>query len=356
MKKLVLVLAMGALLPMAQAQSTVTISGLIDAYVGSTRMAGDAGRTNVVGSGGMTTSWLGFSGTEDLGGGLNANFKLGSFMRNDTGASGRFNGDPFFARDASVALNGGFGGVRIGRGLAPNLVPTIVVNPFGDSFNFSPLILHANINTARWAQSTTPSDTGWANEVIYSTPNIAGLSGNLHYQFGEQVKTSNSGSNLDGKNNVGVNATYFAGPVTLAGFYERDQISNPIPSVLTATVAGVTGVPITRKDWMLGGAYDFSLVKLYASYGQSKTDLINYLGKTTSLGVSVPVGATPGVVQAAIARTKVTGAYEGTRTTASLGYDYFLSKRTDLYAVLMSDRITSLNSGTSVGLGMRNRF
>jgi hypothetical protein len=33
-----------------------------------------------------------------------------------------------------------------------------------------------------------------------------------------------------------------------------------------------------------------------------------------------------------------------------------LSKRTDLYAMLMHDAVTSFNSGTSWGVGVRHRF
>ena len=54
----------------AQAQSSVQLMGLTDVFVGSMKNAGDAGSSKVVNSGGMTTSWFGFKGTEDLGGGL----------------------------------------------------------------------------------------------------------------------------------------------------------------------------------------------------------------------------------------------------------------------------------------------
>ena len=39
-----------------------------------------------------------------------------------------------------------------------------------------------------------------------------------------------------------------------------------------------------------------------------------------------------------------------------MGYDYFLSKSTDVYAMYMRDRITSFSSGTSFGAGIRKRF
>ncbi len=324
----------------AHAQSSVQATGLVDMYVGSMKFAGDASKKNVVDSGGLTTSWIGFTGTEDLGGGLKAQFNLTSFMRADTGTPGRFVNDTFFSRDANVALSGGFGSVQLGRGMAPNFLPTIVANPLGDSFVFSPLVLHANVplfNASGW-QGTTPSDTGWSNQVVYSTPDIGGLKANLHYQFGEQA-----GSN--GKKNIGLNALYFSGPITLTGFYERDQISNPsVPNTVLAN---------TRKDWMLGGAYDFSVAKAFLSYGQSSADGSNIKAKTAQLGASVPVGA--GKVLASYAQTKLSST-DISRKTFTVGYDYNLSKRTDVYAMVMNDRITAQTTGTSFGAGIRHRF
>lgn len=334
----------------AQAQSSVTLSGLADAFVGSIRMAGAPGRVDQLGSGGLTTSWFGMRGVEDLGGGLAATFALTSFMRVDTGSSGRFDGDPFFSRDANVGLSGSLGSFRLGRATAPNFLPTILTNPFGDSFTFSPLVLHANVNTAAWSYRTTPSDTGWGNQILYTTPNFGGLTATLQYQFGEQLNTTGN----DSKKNVGVNLIYSSGPWSAVAYYERDQVSNPGNSApLTAVVTGAA-VPETKKDWMVGGSYNPGFAKFFVTYGGAKTEVADYDAKTTSLGVSVPVGA--GSILAAIARTKVEGTYDGSRTTGSVGYDYFLSKRTDLYAVLMQDRITDRSHGNSFGLGMRHRF
>ncbi|MBC7216320.1 MAG: porin [Burkholderiaceae bacterium] len=324
----------------AQAQSSVQATGLLDAYVGSMRYAGDAERTSTVGSGGMTTSWFGFKGSEDLGGGLKANFALTGFMRMDTGEAGRFPNDPFFSRDANVGLSGSFGAVTLGRGLAPNFLPSVIANPLGDSFTFAPLILHMNVplfNASHW-QATTPSDTGWSNEIIYTTPDFSGLKANLHYQFGEVP-----GSN--GKKNIGVNALYFNGPLTLTTFYEHDQISNPAPTTYFGT---------TKKDWMLGGAYDFSIVKAYLTYGEAKSDDSPIKAKTTQVGASVPLGG-PGKVLASWAQTKLTDV-DLKRKTFTIGYDYNLSKRTDVYAMFMNDRITDQDTGNSFGIGMRHSF
>lgn len=322
----------------AQAQSSVTLSGLADAYVGSMRMAGDAERKTTVGSGGMTTSWFGMKGTEDLGGGLKAGFAFTSFMRLTTGASGRFNGDTFWSRDANVSLSGGFGTLLLGRWMAPNFLPTILFNPFGDSFAFSPLVLHANVglfNGTGWT-GTSQADTGWGSQVAYTTPSFGGLKATLQYQFREGA--------ADGKN-WGGNLLYFGGPVGLTAFYERTQLSNPV----VARYADGS----TRTNWMVGGSYDFSVVKLFATYGQSKNDATDAKLKTAQLGASAPIG--PGKLLASYARTK-NNLLAATRQTVTIGYDYELSKRTDVYANVMHDKITAYDNGTSFAVGMRHRF
>lgn len=341
----------GAQVP-AQAQSNVSFVGLIDAYVGNLRLAGDAGRKWAVNGNGMTTSYFGVTGSEDLGDGLKATFALTSFFRTDVGGAGRFDGDPFWARDANVGLAGSFGHLILGRMSAPNFIPSVLANPFGNSFNFSPLILHANVTSAGWNYRTTPSDTGWGNQAVYVSPTIGGLRATVQYQFGEQA----SGTSLGSKHNFGLNLIYNSGPLTLLGYYERDQISNPNPSVLTTTVGG-NAVPTTRPVWMLGGTYDAGFLKAYATYGRASAEVTNQRAKTTTLGLSIPVGqAKRGSILAAVARTDATGPLTGARTTASLGYDYNLSKRTDLYAVTMLDRVTNKDSGTSMGVGIRHRF
>ena len=344
-KKLLLAAALaGAFAAPALAQTNVTVLGTVDAFAGSIRMAGDASSAAVVNSGGMTTSWFGFKGSEDLGGGLKANFALTSFFQADTGTQGRFFGDTLFSRDANIGLSGNFGKVSLGRGLAPNFLPSILFNPFGDSFTFAPLILHMDVplmfrpgNTSGWG-STIAADTGWSNQIIYTTPNFSGLTANLHYQFGEQAGAT-------GKNNVGGNLLYFNGPLSLTAFYENAQLSNPQPALL----------PNRSKTWFLGGGYDFNAVKLFATYQKTSVDTIERDYKTWSLGASAPVGA--GKILASWAQTKsdIPGA-SATRNTASLGYDYGLSKRTDLYAVYMNDRITDMSSGNSFGVGIRHKF
>lgn len=344
-KTLMAVAATLACIGGAHAQSQVQMSGLVDMYVGSLKTPGGE-RTSQVGSGGLTTSWWGFNGTEDLGNGNKVGFNIEAFFRADEGTPGRFNGDAFFARNASLWIGGDWGAVRMGRSMAPNFLPTVLFNAFGDSFAISPLVLHANIHWPSFAQSyrTTAADTGWANQVTYSSPTFGGLKANVHYQFGEQATDS-------GKKNVGANLMYSQGDLALTAFIERAQIANPTPNNI---------IP-TKQNWMLGGSYNFGPAKVYATYGQSELKNTNtYEADTTSLSLDVPVSSA-GTAKASVAYSSVDrgpGTSDFKRTTFTAGYDHFLSKRTDAYTAVMYDRFKDggRKSGTSVVAGVRHRF
>ena len=331
----------------------MTLAGLVDVFAGSIQYSGDK-RTAKVDSNGMTTSWWGVSGTEDLGGGLKASFNLKGFFRPDSGAAGRFGGNEnFFSRDANVTLEGGFGKVTVGRGLAPNFLSTVIFNAFGDSFAFSPLVLHANVplfNGTGWAAANA-GDTGWSNEVIYSTPNFGGLSANAHYQFGE-VAGNNSNRNM------GANFLYFGGPFALGGFVHQVRANNPN----TGTVGDVKLGFSQQKAWMLAGKMSAGPATLFANY--ESADNSHYSGlagnaKSKTSSVSADLAAGPGKVLVAYANTKFTRSNTGAtnkRATFSVGYDYLLSKRTDLYVVGMNDKITGFDRGNSFAVGVRHRF
>lgn len=326
----------------ASAQTSVQLSGTVDAFAGVVQMAG-SGRIAGVHNGGMTTSQFALKGTEDLGGGLKAGFTLASYLRVDTGSSGRFAGDTLFSQAANISLSGPFGQLYIGRGQAPNYLPTILFNPFGDSFTFSPLVLHANVPLygarGMYWSPTTPADAGWNNRLLYITPRMQGLTAALFYQFGEIAGDT-------GKNNYGMNLMYDNGPFAATAFYERAELTNPGESVVFQTGD-------QKSDWMVGMSWDFHVAKAYATYGRADSDVLDPHAKTVSLGLLVPAGA--GRFMAGVARTAVSGGGP-TRRTGTIGYSYNLSKRADVYINVMRDAISSLSSGLSWGVGLRNRF
>lgn len=107
-------MALGALATaagVAVAQSTETVSGVVDLAARHTRNS--TGSISSLASGANSTSRLVFSGTEDLGGGDLAGFWLEGLMQADTGVAGT--GPQFWDRRATVSLIGPFGEVRMGR-------------------------------------------------------------------------------------------------------------------------------------------------------------------------------------------------------------------------------------------------
>jgi predicted porin len=108
-------LALAALTTAAQAQSTVTLYGLVDTGVEHVTNVGPAGGglTRVPTLTGTLPSRWGLRGNEDLGGGLRAVFTLESGLAMDTGSS--MQGGRLFGRQAFVGLSGDWGTVSLGR-------------------------------------------------------------------------------------------------------------------------------------------------------------------------------------------------------------------------------------------------
>lgn len=343
----------------AAAQQSVVVGGLFDQFFGTLHLSGEPSRRTVVQNGGMSTSWFGFSGSEQLGGGLKAEFALNGFFLGDTGASGRFGGDNLFSRDAFIAVSGELGKLTVGRTSAPTFLPAILFNPFGDSFQFSPLILHTYVPTgnfgARSWVANTAGDSGWSNQIQYSTPVFSNVQLNFYYQPGEALNNN--------KRNVAFNALYFNGPLALTVALHKVQVSNPNSGapILDATAAPVSYSSIDRqRGYYLGGRYDAQVVKLFATYRNNDSDTVSGRkmdDRSTSLGLSMPT--TNGAILAGYAETRRSGSLltsDLKRTTLTVGYDHTFSKRTDWYTMAMSDKITAASRATSFATGVRHRF
>lgn len=318
----------------AQATSQVQLYGLVGLYLGSSKRSGGPPALRQLGPGGLTTSYWGVRGSEELGNGYRTIFVLESFFQPDTGSTGRNATDPFFSRNAYVGVEGGFGKLTAGRQTNPTYVNMGTLSPFGISVVFSPLVLQsfvANYNGA------LIGDTVWNNAIQYATPRIAGLTGSAVYALGEV-----GGS--PGIANLGLHANYVNGPFSAAFSSQR---------VRTAAIA-----PMTQQNgYLLGATYDFQFLKLYGAAETSRSTGVTNRTHTVDLGLRVPVTKS-GAVLAEWARTKRTRDLvpKNTRNTASLGYDYFLSTRTDVYGVYSYDKQTSFGSAGTYAVAIRHTF
>ncbi|WP_374580245.1 porin [Pseudoduganella sp.] len=320
----------------ASAQTQVSIYGVLDAFAGRTATASAPVAISAVNSGGMITSYYGFSGSEALGGGLKAQFQLEGFFRGDTGESGRFNGEPMFARNANVGLAGDFGTVRLGRIGNPLFIAAGQINPFGPSTRFSPLI--NQVFTAAGGNGTL-GDTGWSNSIQYASHPVHDTTFIAQCSLGEQPGAHNN-------NWAGV--AKYAGKelaVTLGAQNVRFG-----PGIGTANPA--------QRTYMAAASYDLKAVKLFASYTDHETKVSERDGHSVQAGFTVPTHG--GLGRWMVAWSRMTedakNVAEFHRDTGALGYDYNLSPRTDVYAVVMYDKISNAGKGNTYIAGIRHRF
>lgn len=285
----------------ASAQSSVTIFGVLDANL--RQIDNNGVKVKQLGTDGLASNRLGFRGTEDLGGGLKANFWLEAALNADDGTA---NATRFWHRRATVGLEGGFGEIRLGRDYAPTYTGISSFDAFGDTGvgKFSSLLSKLGV-------SAVDTNSRLDNEVQYILPkNIGGVYGTLAVAAGEGTV---------GKKYVGGRVGYAAGPLDVSGSY------------------GTTDANAAEDKYKIGSlglAYNFGVVRLLGSFTQVK--FLSREERLVLLGATAPVG--PGMIRLSFGRADLSGGTTATRTAdaddASLiavGYVHNLSKRTALY-------------------------
>ena len=319
MKKSLIALAVLAASGAAFAQSSVTLYGIADVWFGSVK-AGDT-RTTVLNSGGVSGSRYGFKGTEDLGGGLKANFLLENGFQIDTGAA---TAGQAFSRQSYVGFSGGFGEVRMGKTWTPYDDITGASNAAFDSA-LAP-------NAGIWKSGGYNANP--SNGFYYATPAMGGFSGALSHSLNEKA--------VGGLQSTAFNVVYAGGPLMAGVAYQVDK----------------TYQSTENKFTRLNGSYDLRVVKLLANYGRA--DLAGALTNEWQIGVDYPVSSAL-TLSGGYARSKddaVGATAEVTRKGFGLAAAYSLSKRTTVYGGLRADR-TDNNSAADVNVyavGVKHTF
>ncbi|MDB5743237.1 MAG: porin [Polaromonas sp.] len=379
-KTLIAFAALSAIAGVAQAQSTVTLYGLVDANVQSykTNIVGTAAnglvpagtiqnfRQTRIESGGLNGSRWGMRIKEDLGGGLSAVANLESGLALDTGASAQ--GGLLFGRRANVGVSSAsFGTITIGRNSSSYDDVSADNAMMGQSI-FDPSQTNngpTNLALVTGTGAPTPAafgllarNTAWLgfntrfnNSVKYTSPNFSGFSGSLMYAHGEDRTPT-----VDASRTVSANLKYANGPLLISGGYQTEG----------ATRTG--GLEPALQNTLLSVAYDFGVVKVGAGFNRAKLDEVVAgasidAQKEWNLSVAVPLGAT--TLSAGYAQSK------GDTLGRSRGFGiqalYALSKRSTLYAGAQSTKnyerlATFAPAGSNVGktetygLGLRHTF
>ncbi len=351
----------------AHAQSAVTIYGIVDAGLVHER-GGVAGSATRVSSGVGSASRLGFRGTEDLGGGLSANFVLELGARIDTGEID--SAGTIFNRQAYVGLKSTtLGALTLGRQYTPYYNALAgVADPFGAGY----------AGSAKNLFPTVGANTRTSNAVVYTSPKLAGVTAELSYALGEQA-----GSNKAGRQ-VGLGLGYSEGKLNA-----RAVINHRNNDLTAAAGAAQTpAVPAQNRDngrnALVAANYDFGPVKGYAAYGVDKglnsavlpnTGLpfggVRATASTDSaewlIGATAPIAGANTLVASYIRKNDKTFRNQDADQWA-VGLQHALSKRTSAYVAYAKisnkngagytvGNNTDIGTGDSaVNLGVRHTF
>lgn len=293
-KNLIAVAALATLAVSAQAQSSVTLYGNVDAgvaYIKNKDNAGNKSSVTGVESSVLTESFFGLKGQEDLGGGLKAIFKLESTFAVDTGSAntsfadenndGNLDAKNFWDKNAYVGLTGDFGTVKLGN--QESLFKTEAAA--FDAFGVSRVLAVSKLFIG--------NEGSWQNTIGYTSPNLSGLTLSAQHSAKENGKAVAAGQVNGGATAVAAN--YTAGALGLSAVYGDVR-------TVDATVATEQ-----NQAWLLGASYDFGVVKAFAQYGQNKAEDAAgadvFKDKFYQVGAVVPV-TQAGSVHAAFGQVK----------------------------------------------------
>jgi predicted porin len=360
----------------AHAQSNVEVYGIVTsglAYVDKIATTGrGTGNRVALDSGQYTQSRLGFRGTEDLGGGLKADFVIESGFTIDNGASGQ-NGATF-GRRTTVGLSGALGEVQLGR---RKDYTDFIARRYTSASRM--LVFTGKAHANNLDRSTGERAN---NMVYYLSPNVGGFQANLTYAFGERAGSNDAGQSL------GLGGNYEGGPLGVGFAYWQSKKAATVGSAATNTSSdqgaasnagcntatlGNTG-DVCTKVWMLGSSYRLGDLTLRGTYSLVKQPLVN-ASSGAAPNFATTFTAAPGAAAFAAgginnSRADILDAgadyrlgnwlfkgsviysrydFVGATTRGKLaelvfGADYNLSKRTALYGMVAHMRVADMYS------------
>lgn len=364
MKKYTLLLAAAAASVASgsvMAQTNVTIYGIVDTSIRYLSSDNAAGQKNfIVTNGAISNSRIGFKGSEDLGGGLKAIFRLENGFNSDNGSLS--SAGTLFSRQSYVGLSGSFGQFTVGRQQTP------LFDLMAD--HFDPLTV-GNYDQNAWMPAGATLVRNSNMLKYYGT--FGGFAAGLSYAAGEKAGSIKQGSQ------VGATLAYTAGPFAVGGGFQQT-------------------VSAANTDWKdtvynLSVTYTLGAAKLFGGYYHIKDSTGTtpaYFGVSNSVaGINGGIGGVErkdnayflGASYQATPAWSLTAAgyYDKSKnvTIATLGNlgdgtryalvgvaEYALSKRTQVYGTVDYNKaknaalseLVGKDSVTGVGVGIRHIF
>jgi len=342
-KKLMAAAVAGALaIPgMAFAQSSVTLYGTIDAGIKNMSKVGANSDTVTYMSNGLhTTNRWGMHGSEDLGGGMKANFKLEGGYDNGDGTHGS---GKLFERGSWVGLSSGGNSVELGRDYTANFKVLGKYDPFSYTYTgVTPAVAY----------------TGGvrASNMIQGAVSFNGVKIIADWGLGEVPGNSSAGRHT-----------------AIGGYWSGNGLTI---GAAAATLNDGTNAG-SRKDTTIGGAYSMNAFTFRAGWSQIKYDAAYSGGSAVDKSRMIMLGVQYAFSDRVNGRfgyydikdTGFAAAADGKAKTTLVGVDYSLSKRTTAYVELdhhgldgaldgaYKTEAGTLNDGaTGVAVGIAHKF
>ena len=350
MKKLLIATAAFAMVAgTAQAQS-VTLYGSIDTGYSSVESKTAAGvkttNAGIANSSDVSSRW-GIRGSEDLGGGMKANFNVetsigagsNGALNSNTDATGAWTHATNVGNRAMWAGFSTAGGLEVRGGLQNQFIRDAALNNADGTTNVVGNILAGNSSV-------------FANRhnAISATQTIGAVKFGAA-MTGKTTEVTNT-ADVDAGKGYELMARYAQGPLQIDGAYRKVDNNS---AAVTATglyagsaivsssnlgVAAVAAVNTETETTVISGSYNFGPVKAFAGYGTQDVKTTTAGGATTerevmTFGVNGNVNA-----KTQLFATYSTGETKASASAAALDIDgyvvgarYSLSKRTTAYAV-----------------------
>jgi len=399
-KSLFAIAAVTAFAGAAQAQSSVTVYGVLDMGLGggNYKAVGTSVSKSTAGvsvqQAGQSTSRLGFRGTEDLGGGTQAFFTFETGLTpngtsNTAGSLSTFNNRQAFIGLAQKGIG------RTSFGTQQTYVHDAVARTTAGGQNNLVGDLIYTVNGAAGG-ATMPTNTSYGmtagqsyvvrlnNTIKFQTENIAGFQANAMavLQGTDATQTNSTTGGTISNTGWALGLDYRIQKLFLTANYQSftnrtsTAVQGTAPVGLAAGTAptfalfgagtvAVMGSNVDDNTMYAGATYDFGILQAYASYINRKASANTnnlYFQRYTAQQIGVRSNLTKTVnVFASVS----TGAWENSGFDTQkaningyqLGTNYILSKRTNLYAIMgNASQSTAANSGINPARAANTSF
>jgi predicted porin len=371
----------------AAAQSSVTVYGLLDVgYVGANVRAANnsasAGAatnaqtgnnvtkttSNAFADSAESTSRLGFRGTEDIGGGVSAYFVIETAITPNTQNSISASTTTANRQTFLGLKKNGIGQAAIGTQYTTVHDAVAVTDP-GQANNIMGNVIYDKVSGQTQAaatqqysgqQNNTAYTVRSTNMLKFNSDTMAGFKVNAFYVLNNsnttQTQTNAAGvsTNVGGMTNntgygLGIDYTWKALAIT-ANYqtfkaYSTPATLNNVTGVPTATTVGyfggssIGGTNVTDRQGYVAATYDFGIVKAYLQYVTRTAGSnynVNYGGGRSAEQIGLRSFITPTIeswVSGGVGKEKSNAGANANFGGWQVGSNYFLSKRTNLYAI-----------------------